>query len=133
MDPTIVAQLAVGGGALLGGLGYAIRQVSTALARRSEARSRQIEAEAEADKIRASAEADVQRAEAQIDASQAEVIAATLAAYETRLQKAEQRAERAERVAADLVRWAERVAYEMRRRGLTPPDMPAVALADGGE
>lgn len=126
-DLTTIAQGLGSVGAAVAAAIYIARRVIPTLA---DARLKRAEAEkAEADAALARAEA--RKAEAEADAIEKSRTAGMLDAYEQRLRNAEQRAERAERGLTQMLRWAERVHYEMKRRGMTPPEFPAVMVGEG--
>ncbi|AKF08900.1 hypothetical protein DB32_006049 [Sandaracinus amylolyticus] len=112
--------LALGLAALLRVLPGAIKRISDALAVAWEKRSAAQLARAEARRI----EAQTERDEVQLEIAREQTNVELFKRYEDRLKAAELRAERAEAEARALRQWAQRVFNEMRRRGMTPPEMP---------
>lgn len=139
--------LSAGGvGLLVAAIGYAMRRLADSRLRLADARV----ANAEARRVDAETrrtEAQTERSEAERSIADGETIVALLA--EQRRMRDEHRSDIArirgdveacrashartdERLAraisalAEMRRWAERVSREMQRRGMTPPEMPAV-------
>jgi chromosome segregation ATPase len=130
----------VGGVAIL-----VIRLVTPHIVKMREAKAALLHEQAKADTARADAaraEAEAKRTGAEIDAAQTEIVAGALDAMQKmrdehtheitqvreEIREYQRRYSHAREALHAMRMWAQRVVYEMQRRGMTPPEMPAVVM-----
>jgi chromosome segregation ATPase len=133
-----VSSTGVGGAAVL-----AVRLIAPHIVKMREAKVALLQEQAKADTARATAaraEAEAKRTNAEVDAAQTEIVAGALESMRRmrdehthelkqvrdEIRECQRRHSLAREALHAMKMWAQLVVYEMRKRNMTPPDMPAV-------